>query len=330
VTDSYYLVNLPSPQTTIPLSIRLSQNVSGFFGLEFGAAAVGGPVGNFAQLGVQIDSQPTCTYALLNGTSSFGASGGNGSVSVSVQPGCGWQLSTNVPWIAVSPSAGTGSGGVGFTVAANTGGNRTGRITLSGTNGGTAVFDLAQAGNACSYSVSANSTSLPASASSLNVTVTAGGGCGWSIASLSNFITPGNASGTGTGTTTFNVAGNTASTGRTGTLRVTFAATGATQDISITQAGQTAPPPTAVILNPSSCTVNTACNFDGSRSQGQITDWAWEFGDGTTGSGPLVNHPYATNFIPSFSSRVISVRLTVTGPGGSHSATSTITISRSY
>jgi PKD repeat protein len=112
---------------------------------------------------------------------------------------------------------------------------------------------------------------------------------------------------------------------------VTFAATGATQDVGINQAGQTVPPPTAIILNNNTCAVNTSCAFNGSSSQGQITSWDWDFGDGTTGSGPMVTHTYPTNFVATtFSSRVASVRLTVTGPGGSATATSTVTITRTY
>jgi PKD repeat protein len=312
----------------------LSQNVSGFFGLEFGGSAPGGPVGNFAQLGVQIDSQATCTYALINPTTTFAAGGGPGSVNISVQPECGWQLSANVPWVTLSAAAGTGSRGVTFTVAANSGAARTGRVTLAGTNGGGASFDIAQAAavNQCSYSVSANPTNFISNGGGLSVTVTTNAGCDWSAASLDSFITPsGNTSGSGTGTVSFNVAGNASSSARTGRIRVSFTATGATQDVTINQSGGTpVPPPAAVIVNPSSCAVNTSCNFDGSRSTGQITDWSWDFGDGTTGSGPMVSHTYATSFIPQFTSRSITVRLTVTGPGGSNSSTSTITISRTY
>lgn len=39
-----------------------------------------------------------------------------------------------------------------------------------------------------------------------------------------------------------------------------------------------------------------ACSFDGSGSgdpDGQVTSWAWRFGDGTTGNGELIDHEFA-------------------------------------
>ena len=282
---------------------------------------------------MQLDGPVTCTYALLNGTTNFGAGGGQGSVSVSVQPGCGWTLSSSQGFVTPSVTSGSGSLPVVFSVAANSGAPRTARLTLSGTNGGGAIFDVSQAGNACSYSASANTTSHPASDGSFTVTITTNAGCGWSVSSLSSFITTSGAtSGTGTGTATFNLAANTTSAARNGTVRVSFTATGGSQDIGITQAGQTAAAPVAVIFNNNSCAVNTPCAFNGAQSQNQITSWDWDFGDGTTGSGPMVSHTYATSFVPGTlpGSRVASVRLTVTGPGGTNSATTTVRVTRSY
>ena len=190
----------------------------------------------------------TCTYALLNGTTNFGVGGGQGSVNVSVQPGCGWTLSSSQGFVAPSVTSGSGSLPVVFSVAANTGAARTARLTLSGTNGGGAIFDVSQAGNACNYSASANSTSHPASGGSFTVTITTNAGCGWSVSSLSSFVTTSGAtSGTGTGTATFNLAANTSSASRNGSVRVSFTATGGTQDIGFTQAGQTVAAPVAVI-----------------------------------------------------------------------------------
>ncbi|CCE74741.1 conserved hypothetical protein [Clavibacter nebraskensis NCPPB 2581] len=51
--------------------------------------------------------------------------------------------------------------------------------------------------------------------------------------------------------------------------------------------------PTAVIA---STTADLVANLDGRASSdpdGTIASWAWEFGDGTTGTGPSIAHPYA-------------------------------------
>jgi photosystem II stability/assembly factor-like uncharacterized protein len=60
------------------------------------------------------------------------------------------------------------------------------------------------------------------------------------------------------------------------------------------------------------------CNFNGSASSdpdGTITSYAWNFGDGTTGSGPTVSHTYAA--VGAF-----TATLTVTDNGGATGAQS--------
>ena len=67
----------------------------------------------------------------------------------------------------------------------------------------------------------------------------------------------------------------------------------------------------------SSCTA-LSCTFDGSGStdpDGTISSYAWDFGDGTTGSGATSTHAYAAG-------NTYAVRLTVTDNGG---ATGTVT-----
>ena len=52
------------------------------------------------------------------------------------------------------------------------------------------------------------------------------------------------------------------------------------------------------------------CSFDAGSStdsDGTITAYAWDFGDGTTATDPVVDHPFANG--------TYQVRLTVTEPG---------------
>lgn len=62
------------------------------------------------------------------------------------------------------------------------------------------------------------------------------------------------------------------------------------------------------------------CSFDGGDSadtDGSVVGWTWDFGDGTTGSGPAVSHTYAT-------SRSWTVTLTVSDDDGATGSTSRV------
>jgi subtilisin family serine protease len=87
---------------------------------------------------------------------------------------------------------------------------------------------------------------------------------------------------------------------------------------------QTNIPPTANAGGPYSGTVNQAVTFNGSSSidsDGSIVTYAWQFGDGVTGSGITANHTYT-------SPGTYTVTLTVTdNKGATATATTTATIS---
>ena len=79
------------------------------------------------------------------------------------------------------------------------------------------------------------------------------------------------------------------------------------------------PPPTAgFAANPTSGTAPLTVTFT-DASTGNITTWSWSFGDGTTGTAQNAAKAY-TN--PG----TYPVALTVTGPGGSNTATRTVSV----
>jgi PKD repeat protein len=81
-------------------------------------------------------------------------------------------------------------------------------------------------------------------------------------------------------------------------------------------------PPIAVINGPTSGLAGEVLSFDGSGSSddGHIVSYAWDLGDGATGSGVNVAHSYSA-------AGSYEVTLTVTDDGGlSDSATHTIQI----
>jgi hypothetical protein len=75
----------------------------------------------------------SCEFAISPSSKSFAASGGSGTVAVATAGGCGWIATSNVNWITVnSGSSGIGNGTVSYSVAANTGPERTGTMLIAG------------------------------------------------------------------------------------------------------------------------------------------------------------------------------------------------------
>jgi hypothetical protein len=165
---------------------------------------------------VQQGSTTTCSYALSSTGVNVNNAASSGSFSVTTQSGCGWNATSNAPWISItSGNSGNGGGTVAFTVQANSSGAaRTGTITAGGQ-----TFTVNQTAN-CSYSLSTNSANYNAVGGSGTVNVTTATGCAWTAASNVSWITitAGN-NGTGSGTVSFTVAANNGSP-RTGTLTV--------------------------------------------------------------------------------------------------------------
>jgi hypothetical protein len=70
--------------------------------------------------------------------------------NISVSSNVSWVVSDNQAWISVSPSAGSGNGSVGVTVAANTGTSRTGTVSVTG-SGITRNISITQAAGGNTY-----------------------------------------------------------------------------------------------------------------------------------------------------------------------------------
>ena len=150
-------------------------------------------------------------------------------------------------WITLTTASGSGSGSVGYTVAANTAtAGRTGTVNVSG-----AIFTVNQAGTSaptCTITINPTSQAVAATgATGINVAVSASGGCAWTATSNAGWlsITAG-ATGTGNGTVKLDAAANTGSA-RTGTVTI------GGQTFTVNQAA--APPPCTYSINPTAITV---------------------------------------------------------------------------
>jgi PKD repeat protein len=85
-----------------------------------------------------------------------------------------------------------------------------------------------------------------------------------------------------------------------------------TKPIQIQQPAPVNIAPTAVITGPATGVIGQALTFNGNNStdsDGTITGYSWDFGDGTVGNGPVITHTYTLN-------GNYQVVLTVTDNGG--------------
>ncbi len=163
-----------------------------------------------------------CSTIRLTPTGIIVASGG-GSSSFTVQQSVGCGGFTPVPsasWINVTSSS---AGTVNFTVAANTGAQRSGTISVNFNNGQFitfANFNITQLAFNCAYSLSPSNTSLPDSGGATSFNVTTSASCNWTATSNATWITvTGGASGSGNGSVTISVAQNSGPP-RTGTVSI--------------------------------------------------------------------------------------------------------------
>jgi hypothetical protein len=170
-----------------------------------------------------------CIYSIAPTAAHYLSGGGTGSINVTAGTGCAWTAVTGSGFLTVdSGSPGSGSGVVGYTVAANaTTVSRTGTITAAGT-----TFTVTQDGTVpCTYSIAPSSASYTSIGGSGSIAVTANAGCAWSVSSAAPWITFTPASGIGNGTVTYTVAANGSSLTQTGTLTV------AGQTFTVTETG---------------------------------------------------------------------------------------------
>lgn len=173
-----------------------------------------------------------CSYAISPTSASYGDAGGSGSVSVTADSGCAWVASSNAAWITVtSGSSGSGSGTVGYSVAANGSiSSRAGTLTIAGQ-----TFTVNQAGVPCSYGVSPTSAAFGEAGGSASFAVTAAAGCAWTAGSNDAWISiTSGASGSGNGSVGYAVAANGTTSARSGSMTIAGQTVTVTQDAGST------------------------------------------------------------------------------------------------
>ena len=225
-------------------------------------------------------SQPaatSCAYTVSPTSASFPSSGGTTNVSITTDSSCSWSVTNGTGWVTTSATSGTGSATVSLTAPANTGGARSGSLTVAGSN-----VSVSQAAPACSYTVSPTSASFTSSGGTANVTITTGSTCSWSVSNATGWVTTSATSGTGSATVALTAPAN-AGGARSGSLTVAGASVSVSQAAAACTYGVS---PTSASFTSSGGTVNVSittgstCSWSVSNSTGWVTTSA------TSGTGP--------------------------------------------
>jgi hypothetical protein len=162
-----------------------------------------------------VDQGQGCSYSLSAAGTSVDNAGGTRSFDVQAAAGCAWTASTTAPWISITGgSSGSGNGTVAFTVAPNSGPDRTGTITAGGQ-----TFTVTQTAG-CTFSIAPASRQIAAAGGTTTAAVTAAGSCAWTATPSVPWISiTAGGSGTGNGTVQMTVAANTGAA-RSGTVTI--------------------------------------------------------------------------------------------------------------
>ena len=177
-----------------------------------------------------------CQVSLEAASNSIDSTGGQGAITVSAQPECGWTASSDAPWITgLTPASGQGSGRVEFQAVANPAGTmRQGHIAVNGQQ-----IPVQQQPAACRFEVSPVAPAIDAAGGAVTIAITTLAGCPWQASVDVGWVSITSTSGTGTGSVGLRVSANGGET-RSAALRV------AGQTVTLTQSSSTTTPPNCV------------------------------------------------------------------------------------
>ncbi len=158
----------------------------------------------------------SCSYELTPVSANVLPAGESDFIGIITDPGCAWLAESSQPWITItSATSGTGPGPLAYTVAPNTGPQRSGQITVADQ-----VFQIVQF-SGCQYTLQPPTQNFPIGGGTGNILVqTTSALCPWTATTNDSWIdiTAGS-SGTGGGTVSFSVAANPANA-RTGIIAI--------------------------------------------------------------------------------------------------------------
>jgi hypothetical protein len=173
-----------------------------------------------------------CQPSLQGSQTSFGSSGGTGTVTIGVERECAWTAGTLASWVEITSSRqGQGDATLSYRVQANPDPVvRRGGLTV-----GEQRLDLTQDAAPCQFGVSHPTDSIGADGGQARVNVSAHSACRWTASSDAPWVVVSPASGAGSAAVQMSVQANPGGA-RTATLTV------AGQQLPLTQVAKGSPP----------------------------------------------------------------------------------------
>jgi hypothetical protein len=187
-------------------------------------------------------TSPACTWSLSPAGASAGPAAGTGSVGITTQSGCAWNVASSATWLSAGAGA-SGSGALSYSYAANTGLARSATLTI-----GSATFTLSQA-SGCAYALGTTSVSVAAAGASGSTALSTSPGCSWTASSSASWLSLTTAaSGNGSATVGYSVAAN------TGAARSANITAGG-RTLLVSQAAAVASPPAPAVITQSATAI---------------------------------------------------------------------------
>jgi hypothetical protein len=186
------------------------------------------------------NAAPSCSYVLDSGSSTFGADGGRGRVSLKTDAGCAWTARSESPWITLRVTSGTGPAEIEYDVTPYEGAAQR-QTAIVVEQASFAVRQDPPSPTSCTYSIDPTSTSFHwhgAAGDGFETRLTTAQHCPWTAAAGAPWIellTP--ASGTGSAAMRVAIGAYTDQTTRRAPLEIRWPAATAGQNVWITQEG---------------------------------------------------------------------------------------------
>jgi len=160
-----------------------------------------------------------CVVTISHNSATHSSHSETGQVNIVAAPGCTWGVVNTNSWITHVVGVGDSNGFVRYALAANNSvANRTGVIIIAGQ-----AFTITQLGGTtpCSYAIAPTNRTHGYAAATNTVSVTAGGGCAWTVSNTNswiNFISGTN--GMGNSTLVYSITANPSASARSGHVQV--------------------------------------------------------------------------------------------------------------